>query len=591
MKMFLKPSLTCCIFLLFITSIVFSQSARITTYSYAVVISNAAYTDAGWKSVADTLMTIHAKGSNRVKLLKWSTSVSGLKNDLIEFAPDYIGYIAKPAAECNSAFIREVKTLTCALDNDPFADAVWGVITGFVAADAMRAVTSSLRAKTRVSGDELASPWMPEHFMFKQNQPDVEVRFADGTSCTSKTLTGPDRVVPICTWLNSGIKIDVTGYPGINGTVDVLITGGHGNINTWQAHYPDAGTEGFLMSNNGQLYGDPYSGNNINVNKTTPTVYYAINNCLIGNPDNINNMTYAWFHTGYAVNMFGYLESTSCSEVFYRGVLRFSKDLTPGEAHFLGFNNIIHDLQNKNYFLANESGLIFNRDESAVYGDPKADVYVVDDPLNDAKKEVKDTLRHIATPQAVPDTFEFVSTVTGSQFTAGEWYVRPLRPASFLPVKIDAATINIEKNEGHFYSIAEEFVIFDAWMPKDVVGTYVPQGKVKKLRWTAQTKPLITPIHSNLHEYQKAKQCVLSAQCRQGKIVVKITGLVQPNTLMCLYNTAGRELARHSVLGADENTTIDMTNGISICLGSGIYYVVMKSGRSMLKTPVTYLPR
>jgi len=251
-------------------------------YTYAVVISKASYGDAGWKAVADTLLKIHGKTASR--LFTWNSSVNECKSDLAAFMPTYIGFIARPADECNTAFVAAVSSLSRNLDADPYGDAYWGVITGFDAADALRAVTESLTVKTVLLGAN-GLAYEPPLQRFYQ---------AVGMTCDSYTKTDyifpnmggkvysadahpdgeQDRVKLVCKWLNAGkIDVSVSGKGSVTGPVDCLITGGHGNVDVWQCHYSDAGTEGYVRSQNGQLFGDPYSGSTININAPNPMIY------------------------------------------------------------------------------------------------------------------------------------------------------------------------------------------------------------------------------------------------------------------------------------------------------------------------------
>ena len=109
---------------LFLTAVVFFSvaiTAETKNYRYAAVISSGAYSEPGWKAVADSLVRKHKAG-----LFTWVSSVTEAKDALSKFKPDYIGYIARPVIECNSSFIVTVSRLSRQLDEDPYGDAVWG---------------------------------------------------------------------------------------------------------------------------------------------------------------------------------------------------------------------------------------------------------------------------------------------------------------------------------------------------------------------------------------------------------------------------------------------------------------------------------
>jgi hypothetical protein len=64
--------------------------------AYAVVINKDAYTDAGWKLVADSLVKKH-KRSN-AKLFIWNTSVGEVKDALSGFMPTHVGFVNSASA-------------------------------------------------------------------------------------------------------------------------------------------------------------------------------------------------------------------------------------------------------------------------------------------------------------------------------------------------------------------------------------------------------------------------------------------------------------------------------------------------------------
>ncbi|MFC1476457.1 hypothetical protein ACFL5S_00675 [Fibrobacterota bacterium] len=126
------------IILIWVIPIVFSAQPAASNYTYSVVISEAAYADGEWKEVADALLTKH--DTYDARMFKWSNSVTDVKSQLSEFMPRYIGFIAMPVSECNAAFVATVSRMTRGLDSDPYGDAYWGIITGYEAADALRAI-------------------------------------------------------------------------------------------------------------------------------------------------------------------------------------------------------------------------------------------------------------------------------------------------------------------------------------------------------------------------------------------------------------------------------------------------------------------
>ncbi|MCP4710569.1 MAG: hypothetical protein GY869_18250, partial [Planctomycetes bacterium] len=253
-----------------------------------------------------------------------------------------------------------------ALDEDLYADAVYGIITGYEAADAMRAIKEFVIAKTGViahqgfdfTGFHDPSKY-PGYRHFYQSvytseggnfYPGHQVIPPDETvHKVEEAIEGEiDRVITYSNWLNKdSLTIKVPGGGEIKGVFDFFSTSGHGNIDSWQVQFPSAQVEGFIRSNAGRLFGDPKSGADIPINSPVPKIYLATGNCLIGTPDNINNMVYAWFHTGHAVNMFGYIVTSSYGYMGwgnYERFVHFPGKYSAAETFFITNQSLLYDI-------------------------------------------------------------------------------------------------------------------------------------------------------------------------------------------------------------------------------------------------------
>lgn len=346
----------CCHFLIVLLTGILGLSlngnAQSSAYNDAVVCSESAYSDNGWKIVADSLVKKHSiKGTSR--LFTWRSQVGEVKTALGEFNPDYVAFVARPVTECNTSFVVAVHRLCRALDSDPYGDAVWGIVTGYKAEDALRAISESLTIKTVVAASGNLS-YEPPIQRFYQ---------AIGMTCDSYTKTDylfpgnrgsiytenqrpeneQDRIKLISKWLSSEtVNISVQGKGTISGAVDCIITGGHGNVNVWQCHYSDAGTEGYMQSSAGKLYGA--------------------------------------FGSGHAVQMFGFMIDASAGDEFmawgmYDRVTKQAGMLTLPQGYFIANNNALFEIRNLGN-LVNTNLVGTFMDSTAFYGDPAADVHL-----------------------------------------------------------------------------------------------------------------------------------------------------------------------------------------------------------------------
>ncbi len=584
------------------------------TYRYAVVISNSAYSDAGWKAVADALITKHGTlGSLGAKLFKWSSNVNEVKNDLSSFKPDYIGYVAIPATECNSNFVHAVHKLSRELDSDIYADAVYGIITGYEASDAMRAINDSVLVETAViahSGQDFGKFHSTSkykgfrHFKQafyssegngKQGYPASQYCFSDGTEYfENKVLINKegetDKAIIYPNIFNSG-KIDITvpSQGKIEGTPDFFSTSGHGNINSWQIQFSGRPSyDGYFRCNAGQLYGSPKSGSRVNINSKKPVIYFATGNCLIGKPDNINNMVYAWFHTGRAVNMFGYIIPSSYGYMgwgCYERFVHFPGKNNPGETFFITNQCYLYDLEARNH-----SNTQF-RDNTMLYGDPKAKAY--SHSFGDSAHIFMQHLNRIKANGAnAPDTFVYTMTphhfdLDGKIDEGSNLKVySAFRPFEFLPVRIDASTINVEKNDGRNAAITDNFVLWDIMSRTGKI----QKGTTLVLRWTAkvveENTPIVNPIINSKHE--KPWLHVASSP-ENSRITLKHRGLPQGIITVRIYNAAGQRLVHTSIANNEKHIDIDLRGDAANNLTSGILYAVVKCGKVTVSDTFTFL--
>ncbi len=323
--------------------------------TYAVVVKNSTYQDLDWAPVVDALLANYS-----ATVFTYETDVWEVQSGLSDYHPTHIGFVAKPL-DAPRSFVNNVHQLTRALDEDPYGDAIWGVITGYDAGDALRVATGppSMTISNVILNDcgsllnyayrgTYFACHIYNHMVVKNEPGDLD------------TLDGPtDCVDTLVTMLNAN-------------DVDLFMTAGHGNHNEWQRHFPEAGYEGFFRSSAGQLYGDPYSGPNTDVNSINPKIVFNPYTCLIGKIENTSSMVPAWFHTAGAYQYAGYLVGISyCYNG--KGVHEYlwneQDKFTYAEAFYLSNQALLFDDIN-NTPGVDQSNIAYERNEFAFYGDP-----------------------------------------------------------------------------------------------------------------------------------------------------------------------------------------------------------------------------
>jgi zinc protease len=99
---------------------------------YAVVVRESTAADPAWREVVEALVRKH--GATTVN---WTDSVTEALPELKERFPRFACFVVKPN-EAGRQFVIDVHRLTRALDDDPYGDTRWGILTGYEAADALR---------------------------------------------------------------------------------------------------------------------------------------------------------------------------------------------------------------------------------------------------------------------------------------------------------------------------------------------------------------------------------------------------------------------------------------------------------------------
>jgi len=563
------------------------------SYTYAVVISSQAYSETGWKTLADSLLKKHSKrGLSRI--FTWSSSVTELKDDLSEFKPDYIGFIARPVAECNSSFIVAVSQMTRELDSDPYGDAIWGIITGYNSSDAMRAISDSLTVKTVLSASGNL-PYEPPIQRFYEaiglacdSYTKADYIFANNIGKVYSENKRPDneqdRIKFISKWLGSdSLNLEISGQGTIHGPIDCIITGGHGNVNMWQCHYPEAGTEGYMQSSGGKIYGRPYSGSLIEINAKTPKIFWCLSNCLMGNPDNKDNFVYGAFGSGRAVQMFGFVNNASSGNEFmawgvYDRITKRAGKYTLPQGFFLSNNNALFEIENGNSQINTRLVKQF-MDSTVFYGDPAADVNFYD--FGDSAKAFKTDIVYTENSQNVAE-FTLTYTMKAHDLEYGTGYCYQFRPVELLPVRIDPTTVEITHNEGYHAEITDNLVIWEMLSG----GEKLRKGESRKLGWSAEVKDNKTDIgKAGYRTQKKIRKPALFAVSGKNGVVVQINDFPSGNFNVKIVDLTGKKCFSDKFVskgGAKQSFSTKFT------IGSGVYMVVLDQENLKLSSVISH---
>lgn len=334
---------------------------------YAVVASSATYADASWKAVIDALV---AKHDAHLVLYSGTAFPVSVKNSLSSKMPKYVCFVGK-LSELGKPYVQAAYQLSRSIDSDIYGDFIWGIITGYDAADAMRLVEAPPLAVRR-GLLKTCGGWLSclHSGIFHS---EVEYRLMGIKEPGQAYYTTNDSPVDDTNALVSQINTN---------KVDLVVSSGHATQTSWQLHYPNVGNDGMFYSSNGQVYGRAKNGSIYYINSTNPKIYWAPGNCLIGLATSVDHMVPSWIRSGGAVQFAGYVVTTDNGYMGW-GVYDFFLDLldrfTFAESVFLTNQSLLFDQEFKTPGI-DQNKLAYDKDVFAFYGDPAYEARVDPEP-------------------------------------------------------------------------------------------------------------------------------------------------------------------------------------------------------------------
>ncbi len=122
---------SCCLLL---TVLLWPHTASAADDRYCIVVSKATAGDRQWNAVVAVLRDKHS-----AEVLVYDKSLHETRDSLRHTMPRYVCFVARPT-EAGRQFVAQVHELTRQLDDDPYTDALWGIITGYDAEAALQIV-------------------------------------------------------------------------------------------------------------------------------------------------------------------------------------------------------------------------------------------------------------------------------------------------------------------------------------------------------------------------------------------------------------------------------------------------------------------
>jgi hypothetical protein len=254
---------------------------------YSIVVSEATNADAEWKKVV-TALTQKYEGA---EVVTFAGPVRDALPALRRAHPRYTCFVAT-SAEAGRQFVADVHRMTRQFDDDPYADTLWGILTGYDAANALKIAQHDqpLTVRKVASATEVAldmcsqGVWYDELVQHKtvSRKPDGEIKEsrgpADTTHALAETLT--------------------------KDAADLFVTSGHATERDWQIGFRYR--NGRFRSEAGHMFGVTTDGERFRIQSKNPKVYLPIGNCLMGHINGPDAMALAWMNDVGVHQMIGY---------------------------------------------------------------------------------------------------------------------------------------------------------------------------------------------------------------------------------------------------------------------------------------------
>ncbi|CAF0926520.1 unnamed protein product [Adineta ricciae] len=370
--------------------------------SYAIVVSTDTLNDGEWGTVVSFLSDRHPQAT---VLVYSDNNLQMVHSGLQAAMPRYVAFVCQPQ-ECGRSFVAECHRVMRTLDNDPYIDAMWAIVTGI---DAEYAIKS-------IDNEAVAQPFVIQRAInftnIDQNLFESCFTFSDGEkgSWFGKNCPLDD---------GSGEEKDEgKEFPRAPAEIfteklnemkpDLLITSGHGTEDyvemPWSAGKLKVEEDGLVPLDEND---EPVAS--VIESSSNPKVYLPIANCLIGHCKGPQCMATTFLGRLGVRQMCGYTVETwygragwgtldvwksvpgrlSLADAYFLQQARMTYDLKSINPRLLqfkydlsvypGYTTVVEQLEKQFHFdndnidddvLDKIYGLSYDRDTFVCYGDP-----------------------------------------------------------------------------------------------------------------------------------------------------------------------------------------------------------------------------
>ena len=328
----------------------------------AVIISSRSADADGWKQVASAARAFHQDAG--VTRYVFEDTPLELKDALGKQHPRHLILVAAPE-ELNRTLFLDLHRLCRGLDDDPWPDFEWGILTGRTWESAMRQIVTRTPLVIRKAAG-VAS---------------LDVTPFDEALCWDESFPGrsvlkrPDGSVVT----RSGIASQT--LPGIIASLnqfgpDFFFSSGRATQHDWRVGYDFKA--GAFKVEDGRLVGVTLDRERLPVASNNPKVWLAAGNCLLGDVDGIDSMALAILDSASATQFVGYSGRTWHGRAGWGTAEWFLSDpgrWTLSESVFFNQIQLIHELREIDPALATLDLGNYAPREDPLFGEKLAEVW------------------------------------------------------------------------------------------------------------------------------------------------------------------------------------------------------------------------
>lgn len=406
------------------------------SFKYAIVVSSKTNDSPEWKKVVEALDEKYSD----TQLFIWQSEIKEIKKELKKYNPKYVCFVIPPEEMTKSSvdhfepnpIVKNIHIMLRDLDNDPYEDAIWGIITGYDVDDALR-IAKQKQPLFISNGTGATKGWI-EYLDsgVAYSETEDNTYFIKSSETNNKALEKTDGPLDVTEEFAEQIN---------SNKVDILWSSSHATENDFSGFRHNKET-GSIIPEDGQLKVISLNKDEVySINSDNPKIYLAAGNCLIGNINQQNCMLTAWLHSGGVYQFVGYTNATWFGYIGW-GVGKYffemSGDITFAEAFYSSNIALIYEL-NSNKAMDNRTlqGLTYDKNAVAFYGDPAWEV-------RPEKQLVKETPllieRNLTTTSLSKNKVRFELEITANSSTVLERPVVEILPFQVKKAKVVYAT-------------------------------------------------------------------------------------------------------------------------------------------------------